>query len=104
MKALIRSFAPVSAVPVPAKPEKQFLIRKKKISEFSQAFPGAASIIETWFINYEGPGKVQTEGFGSFEEANSLLNDARKGFELSSVIANEDNDDRSRSPASKSAS
>ncbi|MEI7752140.1 MAG: inorganic diphosphatase [Candidatus Omnitrophota bacterium] len=57
----------------------------KSMDEFNQAFPGAASIIETWFINYEGPGKVQTEGFGSFEEANSLLNDARKGFELSPI-------------------
>ena len=59
----------------------------KSMDEFSRAFPGAASIIETWFTNYEGPGKVQTEGFGSFEEASSLLNDAIKGFELTSVIA-----------------
>jgi len=59
----------------------------KNMNEFSRAFPGAASIIETWFINYEGPGKVQTEGFGSFEDARSLLNNARKGFEHSSSMA-----------------
>lgn len=59
----------------------------KSMDEFGQAFPGAASIIESWFNNYEGPGKVQTEGFGSLEEARALLNDARKEFELSSGIA-----------------
>ncbi|MDD5680758.1 MAG: inorganic diphosphatase, partial [Candidatus Omnitrophica bacterium] len=59
----------------------------KNMDEFNQAFPGALSIIETWFVNYKGPGKVQTEGFGSFEEAGLMLNDAGKGFELSSAIA-----------------
>ena len=56
------------------------------MDEFNQAFPGASSIIETWFMNYIGPGRVQTEGFGSLEEASSILNDARKGFTLSSTI------------------
>ena len=69
----------------------------KNMDEFNQAFPGAASIIETWFINYKGLGKVQTEGFGSFEEAGSLLNDARRGYEISSNISKPaigGNDDR----------
>lgn len=56
----------------------------KDMDEFDRAFPGASVIIETWFLNYKGPGKVQTEGFGSFEEAGSMLNDAVIGFTLSS--------------------
>ena len=58
----------------------------RSMEEFNRAFPGAASIIETWFNHYEGPGKVQTEGFGSFDEANSVLNDARKGFDKGSSL------------------
>ncbi|MDD5437453.1 MAG: inorganic diphosphatase [Candidatus Omnitrophica bacterium] len=58
----------------------------KNMNEFDQTFPGASSIIETWFLNYKGPGKVQTEGFGSLEEAGLMLNDAIKGFTLSPAM------------------
>jgi len=56
------------------------------MDEFDRDFPGASSIIETWFMNYKGPGKVETEGFDSAEEAGSMLKDAIKGFTFSSAM------------------
>ncbi|MDD5085805.1 MAG: inorganic diphosphatase [Candidatus Omnitrophica bacterium] len=54
----------------------------KSVHELNEKFPGVTSIIETWFINYEGQGKVQTEGFGSLEEADLILNSAREAYNV----------------------
>lgn len=52
----------------------------KSIDELNEKFPGVTSIIETWFMNYKGPGKVQSEGFGSLEEANLILNNTKEAY------------------------
>jgi hypothetical protein len=33
-------------------------------------------------MNYKGSGKIQTEGFGSVEDAGSLLNNAREDYNM----------------------
>jgi inorganic pyrophosphatase len=55
----------------------------KSINELNNKFPGVSAVIETWFMNYKGSGKVQSEGFGSLEEATLILNNAREAYNAS---------------------
>ncbi len=39
------------------------------IEELNQEFKGITDIIEIWFSNYKGPGKMQSQGFAGEPEA-----------------------------------
>ena len=43
-------------------------------------FPGVLSIIETWFVNYKGPGKMKSGGYGNANEAREILSKAIRAF------------------------
>lgn len=43
-------------------------------------YRGARDIIETWFTNYKGPGRMTSEGFGDVEEAVSVVREASRHF------------------------
>lgn len=49
----------------------------KNIEELNNYFPGVTEIIETWFVNYKGPGKMKSQGYGSMDEALDILGKAR---------------------------
>ena len=52
------------------------------IAEMNQKYPGVSNIIETWFTNYNGIGKMKSNGIVDVEEANTLLTHALNEFNL----------------------
>jgi inorganic pyrophosphatase len=50
------------------------------VSELNKKFNGITQIIETWFLNYKGPGVVESKGFGDKEEAITVLKAAAASF------------------------
>ncbi len=45
----------------------------KNLQQLNEQFPGVVSILETWFLNYKGPGVFQSQGCADVEEAVQLL-------------------------------
>jgi inorganic pyrophosphatase len=43
------------------------------IDDLDVEFPGVTNIVETWFANYKGQGKVEIDGFASRKKANKVL-------------------------------
>ena len=50
------------------------------VQELDKKFKGASKIIEIWFAHYKGPGKVESKGMDSVEEAKRVLNKAIKAY------------------------
>lgn len=50
------------------------------LKELNEKFPGVASIVEIWFTNYKGPGKMVIQGLADAEEAKQILVDAVKRY------------------------
>ncbi len=50
------------------------------IRELNQEFAGVCDIIQTWFVNYKGPGKLESSGFGTKEEALEVLDIAIQAY------------------------
>jgi len=50
------------------------------VSELNKKYNGITQIIETWFLNYKGPGVVESKGFGDKEEAMAVLKAAAASF------------------------
>lgn len=48
----------------------------RDLSQLQARFPGVKHIIETWFASYEGPGVTEPRGYGSPEEARTILEKA----------------------------
>jgi len=46
------------------------------IEELTGEFRGIAEILEIWFSNYKGPGKMKSKGFGSVADATSIIESA----------------------------
>lgn len=49
--------------------------------DLQRHYKGVAKIIETWFANYKGRGKLKSKGFGDASEANTILDAAIESFE-----------------------
>ena len=52
------------------------------IEELNKNYNGVTEIIQLWFTNYKGPGKMKSIGFGNKEAAIIILNDAIKEYQL----------------------
>ena len=50
------------------------------IAELDEKFPGVTNIIETWFTNYKGKGKMKSEGFVEAEQAREILLNASNTY------------------------
>jgi len=50
------------------------------LDELNQKFQGVSSIIDTWFTNYKGKGKMETQGFLNAAEAKLVLKKAKEGY------------------------
>lgn len=50
------------------------------IKELDDKFPGVSNILEIWFLNYKGKGKMQSLGFAEVEEAKFILQKASSYF------------------------
>ncbi len=46
------------------------------LEELQSDFKGITDILEIWFSNYKGPGKMESKGFGGLAEARDIINDA----------------------------
>jgi len=55
------------------------------LDELERRFTGTTSIVETWFANYKGPGRMQSKGFAGAAEAQKILGAAMKAFEQAST-------------------
>ncbi len=56
------------------------LAQVRNLSALQVQFPGVLKIIETWFQNYKGPGKMVSQGFADVQEAEEVLHLAVKSF------------------------
>lgn len=48
----------------------------ESMDDLDRRYPGVSRILETWFVNYKGPGELKSGGFGTTEEANQILKQA----------------------------
>ena len=50
------------------------------LSELDAGFVGVRLIVETWFSNYKGPGKMEAQGWGDVERADQVLQAAEEAY------------------------
>ena len=50
--------------------------RVEDLAALEREFPGVTQILETWFLHYKGPGKMQARGFAGRDEALAALEQA----------------------------
>ena len=55
----------------------------QSLSQLDSLYPGILGIIETWFVNYKGSGKMQSKGFLDQSEAKRILDLSMKSYEAS---------------------
>jgi inorganic pyrophosphatase len=53
----------------------------RDVTQLEAQFPGASTIIETWFAHYKGPGVIETAGFGGVARALEILRGAVQDYE-----------------------
>ncbi|MDO6760803.1 inorganic diphosphatase [Tamlana sp. 2_MG-2023] len=56
------------------------LYQVNSIEELNNEFQGITTIIDIWFTNYKGPGKLKSNGFGDKAEATRILNVAMNQY------------------------
>ena len=56
------------------------LYQVNSIEELDQVYAGISAILETWFSNYKGPGKIQSLGYGNEKAATDMLDSAVAEF------------------------
>lgn len=61
--------------------EKTPMYEIDSIKELNSKYIGVSKIIETWFVNYKGPGKLSSKGFAEKNEAQKILKYAITEFE-----------------------
>jgi inorganic pyrophosphatase len=57
------------------------------VDDLEQKFPGVTQILETWFLNYKGPGKFTARGFAGRDEAVATLDQAIADFAAAHAAA-----------------
>lgn len=50
------------------------------LDQLDSSFAGITDILETWFLNYKGPGKIVSEGFAGGTEAQRILKQAMDAY------------------------
>ena len=57
------------------------LKKANSLKDLGKQFPGIKEILEQWFTNYRGNGKMKSNGFRNLEEAEKILKEASEQFE-----------------------
>jgi len=57
------------------------LYRANSIKELNDKFPGVTEIVEIWFSNYKGPGKMESLGYGNKKQAREALQESIEAFQ-----------------------
>ncbi len=55
------------------------------IDELNNDFKGITEIVQLWFTNYKGPGKINSKGFGNKKVAIDILTDAINEYQLNNA-------------------
>jgi inorganic pyrophosphatase len=58
------------------------LYRINQLAELDLQYPDITSIIELWFLNYKGAGKMQSHGYDDVDVAMEILDTAIKAFRV----------------------
>ncbi len=53
----------------------------RSIEELDEHFAGVTTILETWFSNYKGPGRIRTRGYQGADAALALVRSAAMSFD-----------------------
>lgn len=56
------------------------VMQAESLKKLDKQYPGVLSIIETWFVRYKGPGKMESGGYGNVKEAMEILYKAIQAF------------------------
>jgi inorganic pyrophosphatase len=64
------------------------LYRVNSIKELNDDYKGVSEILQLWFENYKGPGKMESKGFGDKNNATNLLEAAIKEYQLNDTKHN----------------
>ncbi|NIU44066.1 MAG: inorganic diphosphatase [Nitrospinaceae bacterium] len=56
------------------------VIQAHSLKELDEKHPGVLTIVETWFVNYKGPGKMTSRGYGNALEAARMLRQATRAY------------------------
>jgi len=51
------------------------------LDELTSELPGITEIVETWFSNYKGPGKMDSRGFAGVDRAHEILGAASRAYD-----------------------
>ena len=54
--------------------------RVQNLEDLQKQFPGVTTILETWFSNYKGPGKIEVPGFSDVSRAREILEAAVEAY------------------------
>ncbi len=57
--------------------------RVRDVADLDREFPGVTTIVEAWFRNYKGAGKIETRGFAGAGAAESVLESAIRAYAAS---------------------
>ena len=52
----------------------------ENLKQLNANFPGVSTILQTWFVNYKGPDKITSTGFGTAIEAHEILAKAIEAY------------------------
>ena len=66
------------------------LYKSNSLQELDEQFPGISNILESWFVNYKGPGKIKSIGFAGTDEARSILQKAIDQYQNSIIKPTQD--------------
>ena len=58
------------------------LYHVESLNELDENYIGISEIVKLWFINYKGPGKLESKGFGNKKTATTILNSAINEYSL----------------------
>jgi inorganic pyrophosphatase len=57
------------------------------IKQLDKKFPGASSIVDTWFSNYKGQKKIKTQGYSGRKHARRVLDQALADYKSAKQLA-----------------
>ena len=66
------------------------LYKSNSLEELDEQFPGISNILESWFVNYKGPGKIKSIGLAGTDEARSILQKAIDQYQNSIIKPTQD--------------
>ena len=58
------------------------------IDELNNNYKGITEIVQLWFTNYKGPGKIESKGFGNKKIAIGILTEAINEYQLNDTKHN----------------